>query len=497
MKRSGILTAILALAVGGCTSSTNTPAYNRVANPAIQTVIEKMPSELSIPHFSTMTLSGTALTLERVMETNDIYMKYAISYRSNGLNVTGVFLLPHGDGPYPLLVFNHGFIDPSIYTQGRGLKREEDYMARQGFAVLHTDYRGHAGSDPSPMQENVYDGNLEYAMDSANAILAARDAHLPTVDTRKIGMLGHSLGGGVTLAILSGKPELVTAAVLYAPVHSDVWENFKRWRAKRKEGDLTLERFGTPELHPETWANLSPLTFLDDITAPVLLFQGSSDMDVPKAWSDFLAAKLKENGKDVTYIQYQGEAHEFSFQWQDFMQRTSDFFRKQLVSAPLLAPLSPSRVTKKPFGLFVDPAHSPVSPEKFTGFHTGMDFETLGNETNVRIRSACSGKVIYKQHVGGYGGVLIQSCTYSGKPVTVLYGHLRLSSVKQRIGDSLDIGQPFALLGKGFSAETDGERQHLHLGIHRGEAIELKGYVNSEDQLDDWVGDIDFHARDL
>ena len=313
-----------------CSHSSMPPIDHQTSSSVQSTTLEALPSELSIPHFRSMTLSGSAFTMDRRLEENDIYTKYAIHYKSNGLLITGVFLLPHGDGPYPLVIFNHGYIDPTVYTQGRGLKREEDYIARQGFAVVHPDYRGHAGSDPSPMTENIYDGNLEYAMESANAILAIREARLPSVDADKVGMLGHSLGGGVTLAILTGKPNLVSAAVLYAPVHANVWENFSRWRAERDEGDRTIAAFGTPESQPNTWANLSPLTFFSDISAPILLFHGTNDKDVPKSWSDFLARSLQEKGKSVRYIEYDGESHEFSFQWKDFVQETADFFRDKL-----------------------------------------------------------------------------------------------------------------------------------------------------------------------
>ena len=292
--------------------------------------IEQLPSVLSIPQFRQMTLSGSSLKFERVLEKNDVYTKHAVTYRSNGLLITGVFLIPAGNGPFPFLVFNHGYIDPAVYTQGRGLKREEDYMARRGFAVFHTDYRGHAGSDPSPMTDKVYDGNLEYAMDSANAILAVRGANLPSVNTSKVGMLGHSLGGGVTLAILTGKPDLVDATVLYAPVHSDVWENFLRWRTKREEGDRTVEEFGNPEAGSQWWTALSPSTFLQDITASVLLVQGSADKDVPKEWSDTLAERMKAAGKDITYLEYDGEGHEFSREWGDFMAKAAAFFRERL-----------------------------------------------------------------------------------------------------------------------------------------------------------------------
>ena len=296
--------------------------------------LELLPSELSLPHFRSMRLEGTDFTLGDVQSRTNAYTRYTITYRSNGLLISGIMNIPTGPGPHPLLILNHGYIAPSIYTNGRGLKREQDYLARQGFAVLHTDYRGHAFSDESPMVEKVYDGSLEYALDSLNAIHAVRAAALPQIDAKRVGMMGHSLGGGVTLAVATAHPEMIDAIVLYAPVHGDVWENFTRWRAEREEGDRTIEQFGTREEHPETWDQLSPQTFLSNIDDPVLLFQGDKDKDVPKAWSDHLAQKLKDAGRDVTYIEYPYEGHEFATQWSDFMQKTAEFFSTHLEEDP-------------------------------------------------------------------------------------------------------------------------------------------------------------------
>lgn len=288
----------------------------------------QIPEPMSIASFGSMRLEGTDLVLESIEADNEAYTRHAISYRSNGLKITGVLLIPKGEGPFPLVIFNHGYIDPAIYTRGRGLKREQDYVARRGFAVLHTDYRGHAGGDKSPMEEEtkIYDGNLEYAMDSANAIYAVREAKLPTIDASRVGMLGHSMGGGVTLAILTALPDLVDAAVLYAPVHADVWENFSRWRRERPEGDRTLEVMKTREEDPSTWDALSPATYVTKIEAPILLFQGGRDQDVPKAWSDDLAALLESENRQFEYVEYENEGHEFGPMWTDFMRRTVTHF---------------------------------------------------------------------------------------------------------------------------------------------------------------------------
>ncbi|MSR86701.1 M23 family metallopeptidase [Candidatus Peribacteria bacterium] len=159
--------------------------------------------------------------------------------------------------------------------------------------------------------------------------------------------------------------------------------------------------------------------------------------------------------------------------------------------ADVVSPISnaETRVTKKPFRISISPTTSPVQPERFSGYHTGTDFETFLNEqdTDVEIFSICSGKVRFTGWVKGYGGVLIQDCTYENEPVTVLYGHLSIDSVSLRSGVDLSTGGRIGNLGKGFSTETDGERKHLHLSIHRGMTIEYRGYVQTEEELSDWT----------
>lgn len=157
----------------------------------------------------------------------------------------------------------------------------------------------------------------------------------------------------------------------------------------------------------------------------------------------------------------------------------------------VVAPISNARerITKKPFGIYISPKDSPVSPERFMGYHTGVDFETFLEEQNidVPIFAACGGKLIYKNWVSGYGGTIVQSCVLSGKKVTVLYGHLNLSSIKSSVNSELSAGQKIGILGNGYSTQTNGERKHLHLAVHNGEAIDLYGYVQNKNELDSWI----------
>ena len=151
------------------------------------------------------------------------------------------------------------------------------------------------------------------------------------------------------------------------------------------------------------------------------------------------------------------------------------------------------RVTKKPFGIYITPKTSPVSPEKFQGYHTGTDFEIFPSELNqdVSVGAICNGKIKIKEWASGYGGVMIEDCNYNKQPITVIYGHLNLSSIIKKVGDRLNTGDQIGILGNDKSQQTDGERKHLHLGIHKGSSANILGYVQTQSQLDGWYNPCD------
>jgi murein DD-endopeptidase MepM/ murein hydrolase activator NlpD len=160
-------------------------------------------------------------------------------------------------------------------------------------------------------------------------------------------------------------------------------------------------------------------------------------------------------------------------------------------TGPFISPLdrAAERVTKKPFGIFITPQNSPVQPEKFRGYHTGTDFEIFPEElnTDVVVHAICDGKIALKKTASGYGGVLVESCKLDNNPVTIVYGHLKLASITKKNGDSLSQGEEIGILGKAFSAETSGERKHLHLGIHKGAGVNILGYVQKQSDLSGWI----------
>lgn len=156
------------------------------------------------------------------------------------------------------------------------------------------------------------------------------------------------------------------------------------------------------------------------------------------------------------------------------------------------------RVTKKPFGIYITSDTSPVQPERFRGYHTGTDFEIFSEELNsdISVKAVCSGKILLKKYVSGYGGVVVEMCELENNPIAIIYGHLKLSSISLEEGNLINAGDILGILGKGDSAETDGERKHLHLGFHKGMGVNVQGYVSSESDLSKWLDPCDYICLD-
>jgi dipeptidyl aminopeptidase/acylaminoacyl peptidase len=220
----------------------------------------KSPHPISVQALINKKYDGRDLKVGRLLADNGAYKRYIITYRGDGLTISGVMNVPDGKGPFPVLVLNHGYIDPDTYFPGQGMPREHDYLARQGYVVLHTDYRGHASSDND---KNVdYELRLPYAVDTINAVKAVKSSKLPFLDKERVGWLGRSMGGGVTLTALVAQPGLVDAAVIYASTSSlvaDNWKQFYRPSEDRARVNGRIKRtYGLPNDSPEFWRAASP-----------------------------------------------------------------------------------------------------------------------------------------------------------------------------------------------------------------------------------------------
>lgn len=151
-----------------------------------------------------------------------------------------------------------------------------------------------------------------------------------------------------------------------------------------------------------------------------------------------------------------------------------------------------TRVTKKPFGIYITSQNSPVQPERFSGYHTGADSEYQDITGDVPVYAVADGKVVFSQIVSGYGGVLMLEIDLDRTKHTVLYGHIRPSSLP-KVGQTFTKGGQIGLLGTGYSSETDNERRHLHFAILSDDRTDIKGYVQNESQLSGWLDPLTYY----
>jgi len=275
---------------------------------------------------------GRDLVIKKTLASNPSYTRYYITYKSGKLNISGILNIPKGAGPFPVIITAHGYINPKVYTNGRGLKREQDYLAKRGYAVLHPDYRNHAGSDKDD-GENL-SLHMGYTEDVINAVYAIKNSGIKSLDKDNIGLLGHSMGGLIGLNMLVTKPGLIKAYVLFAPMSSDYRDNFERWILRSGEekygprpvAKKIIEMYGSPDTNPVFWNNISAKYFIENAKDPVQVHHGTADTSVPIEWSEKLSKDFEEHGKALKLYIYPGEKHEFIDDWPTVMKRVKDLF---------------------------------------------------------------------------------------------------------------------------------------------------------------------------
>lgn len=295
--------------------------------------------------------SGEITIRETLLETED-FTRYLIEYPSDGLTITGILQVPTiGEPPYPVIVMNHGFFSRTVYASGDGTDRAAEFLNKRGYLTVSSDYRSWADAETG---ESLFYSGL--AIDVINLMNALES--FPEADVERIGMWGHSMGGGVTLKVLTIDPSTgsgrsrVKAAVLYSSVSADFADIIERWGpgclGDVFEGELAygcnssdilpltlpddlVKPYFDASADPEALQKFSPLYHFDFVTAPVQIVYGTEDgktsAGTPPEWSKKMYEGFIEAGVDAKLYAHEGEGHSFLYdEWFAFMQRSSQFF---------------------------------------------------------------------------------------------------------------------------------------------------------------------------
>jgi uncharacterized protein len=320
------------------TPPTATPLPTATATPT------PTPHPLTIKSMRERAYPGSAITIEETLQPGSNYSRYRVSYQSEGLKIYALLTVPNGEKPatgWPVIIFNHGFIPPDVYRTTERYVAYVNWLARSGYIVLRSDYRGH---DQSEGEARGAYGAPDYTVDVLNAVASMEQ--YPDADSNRIGMWGHSMGGYITLRSMV-ITNTIKAGVIWAGVVGPYPNLFQRSTAtptpegatpeptitgtpsfnRRWRAELT-ETYGTPEENPEFWASISSPTFVGDISGPVQLHHGANDHSVPPAASEYLYQAMQAAGKPVEMYTYPGDDHNLAQSFGLAMQRTIAFFDK-------------------------------------------------------------------------------------------------------------------------------------------------------------------------
>jgi dipeptidyl aminopeptidase/acylaminoacyl peptidase len=245
----------------------------------------------------------------------------------DGLRVHGYLTVPIGVPArrLPLVVWVHG--GPSL-RDSWGFDHIGQLFVNRGYAFLRVNFRGSRGYGRRfrlagrkqwgrAMQDDIVDA-VEFVVRSGVA------------DRSRMAIIGHSYGGYSALAALALTPDLFacgaassTAADLVAFAEAFPRTPGNAW-VRDSVGDLQ------DPVDVAALRSVSPLTFVDRVTKPVLIARGDRD-GIPPAGIDAFVARLDARGGQVTSIVYEGDGHFFRRENElDYFARVEALFARHL-----------------------------------------------------------------------------------------------------------------------------------------------------------------------
>lgn len=277
---------------------------------------------------------GSDITIEQTLDPGVNYSRYYVSYRSEGLKIYALMTVPNGEKPatgWPVIIFNHGYIPPDVYRTTERYVAYVDLIARSGYIVFRSDYRGH---DRSEGEARGAYSTPDYTVDVLNAVASMK--RYPEADPNRIGMWGHSMGGYITLRAMVISKD-IKAGVIWGGVVAPYADLLTQWRrgpgvapiptpSARSWRSSWVQQYGSPEENPAFWNSISANSYLNDISGPLQLHHGTADVEVPLEFSETLYFEMLNANKYVELYKYPDDNHNISNYFRTAMQRSIEFF---------------------------------------------------------------------------------------------------------------------------------------------------------------------------
>lgn len=225
---------------------------------------------------------------------------------SRGQVIDGRVYLPADFDPnrrYPALVYYYGGTSPvSRAFTGR---YPFNLWTAHGYLVYVLQPAGSYGygQEFSALHVNAWgDYSAADIIEGTEKFLAA----YPQVDRQRVGNLGASYGGFMTM-LLATKTKLFSASIAHAGISNLTSYWGQGWWGYAYSGEASKGSF--PWNNPALYSEHSPVFHADKITTPLLMLHGDSDTNVPTGESHTLYTALKILGRDVELVEFIGDDH--------------------------------------------------------------------------------------------------------------------------------------------------------------------------------------------
>lgn len=272
---------------------------------------DRSPSNLFVYDFASKQVKQLTQSLSKEINPADLVESKVVRFKSfDGMVIPSIYYQPKEASAarkVPAIVLVHG--GPGGQTT-RNYSALTQYLVNHGYAVLGINNRGSSGYGKSFNTADDGKHGREPLWDCIEA--KAYLASLGHIDPERIGIMGGSYGGYMTLAAMAFRPEAFKVGVDIFGVSNWVrtlesippyWESFR----------LALyAEVGDPVKDKDFLVATSPLFHAKEIKKPLMVVQGANDPRVIKPESDEIVEAVKKNGVPVEYVVFDDEGHGFS-----------------------------------------------------------------------------------------------------------------------------------------------------------------------------------------
>ena len=269
------------------------------------------PSDMYTYNLETKEQNRITNVLNDDINPKDLVTAKVVRFKSfDGVEIPAIYYLPHQaseDNKVPAMVWVHG--GPGGQTR-QNFSSLIQYMVNQGYAVLAVNNRGSSGYGKTFYQmddKNHGEKDLQDCVEGKNWLATQAE-----IDGDKIGIIGGSYGGYMTMAALTYTPEEFDVGVNLFGVTNwmrtlksipPYWESFR---------EALYKELGDPfSADSVRLKRISPLFHTHKVTKPLIVLQGAQDPRVLQVESDEIVDGVRQNGVPVEYVLFEDEGHGF------------------------------------------------------------------------------------------------------------------------------------------------------------------------------------------